>query len=133
MKRVIFILFLVFGQQAAHSAESVKVIFLSRPKAAFYQLPTPFQWVSKIIAQNDVDCEPFGDGCFHPQLGLIEDPKKVEKAKVKKNIEVQDLNLKTINSEEVDLVNCDENYHFDLFCGKAIVLPYLHESLYNHL
>ena len=31
-------------------------------------------------------------------------------------IEVSDgVNIKTFNSDQVDLINCDENYHFDMF------------------
>ncbi len=120
MIRKLFITFLlILCQSFAWSADNVKVIFLSRPKSAFYQLPLPFQWVSRSIAQAGVECEPFGDGCFHPQLGFIEDPEKVQKANVKKNLDEGSLELKTINSEEVNLVNCDKDYHFDLFCGKA--------------
>lgn len=119
MRKIFFLFIFILGHQWVWSADNVKVIFLSRPKSAFLQLPGPFQWVGQKTAQANVKCEPFGDGCFHPQLGFIEDPKKVEKANVEKKLESENLDLNTINSEEVDLVNCDKDYHFDLFCGKA--------------
>ncbi len=64
------------------------------------------------------DCLPMGDGCFHPQDGYIEDESKKKKP-VDEVINEKDLNPKTINSADVDLIKCDKNNYFDIFCGKA--------------
>ena len=45
------------------------------------------------MAQSDPmeNCQPYGDGCFHPQLGYIEDPEKVKESnKNKLQEEVQE-------------------------------------------
>jgi hypothetical protein len=58
-----------------------------------------------------------GDGCFHPQLGYMED---FEEGKKKNKKEVPTVKVKTINSYNTDLIECskDKN-HFDFFCGKV--------------
>ncbi|OFZ46022.1 MAG: hypothetical protein A2381_00495 [Bdellovibrionales bacterium RIFOXYB1_FULL_37_110] len=64
------------------------------------------------------DCIPMGDGCFHPQDGYIEDESKKKKV-VDEVVNDKDLNPKTINSADVDLIKCDKDNYFDIFCGKA--------------
>lgn len=54
-----------------------------------------------------------GDGCFHPQLGFV----KGDSGEGKEKTVLEP--LKTINSSDVDLVNCDKGNYFDIFCGKA--------------
>ncbi len=67
------------------------------------------------IAQNEIyECQPMGGGCFHPQLGFIEDPDKLAKED-----EPQPLKLKTMNATETNVMDCDDNYYFDIYCGKA--------------
>lgn len=56
-----------------------------------------------------------GDGCFHPQLGLI--PR--EGAKEEKPIAPKEIELKTFNSHAVNMIDCKDDYYFDVFCGKA--------------
>ncbi len=71
---------------------------------------------SKHYAQADMDkCIPMGEGCFHPQLGYIEN--KVE-VKETPSLEERKLELKTFNALETSLINCDKNNYFDIFCGK---------------
>lgn len=95
--------------------EKVDIYFLSRPTAAL-NLPLLNPKLKGLYVENllDADCVPMGDGCFHPQYGLIEDK---EKKKVKEDPKGGE--LKTINAEEVNLVNCDDEFYFDLYCGKA--------------
>ena len=64
------------------------------------------------------DCIPMGDGCFHPQDGYIEDESKKKKV-VDEVVNDRDLNPKTINSTDIDLIKCDKDNYFDIFCGKA--------------
>lgn len=109
--------------QCFAEARQIRVYFLSRPdikKSSLYRFNNKPQFSFSELAQaenpEDVDCEPFGDGCFHPQLGYIEDQKKVMKAIEKKQAEIE---VKTINAEEVNLINCDKDYYFDMYCGRA--------------
>lgn len=66
----------------------------------------------KLLAANEVKCQPMGDFCFHPQLGIVEDTKK-KKAKEYKS------DYRYLNSHDKDLLKCDKGNHFDLYCGKA--------------
>lgn len=116
----IFLLLLIFGMRNSFAdVKSLKVIFLSRPQQTSFNFKKTYQWVSPMMAQSDPmdNCQPYGDGCFHPQLGYIEDPEKVKESN--KNKLQEEVQLKTINAEEVNLINCDKEYYFDLYCGKA--------------
>ena len=62
-----------------------------------------------------------GDGCFHPQLGFVEENPgaKVIPEGDQSSVLDKDKTLKTINSAESDMVDCKEEKFFDIFCGKA--------------
>jgi len=97
--------------------ERVDVYFLSRPTSAF-KIPKDGSLLKGLYTENSFDenCVPMGDGCFHPQYGYVEKEGQTKEAnKVK---DTKEIKLKTINSEEVDLVNCDDEFYFDLYCGK---------------
>lgn len=122
-----FALFLFFAltSQCFAEAGQIRVYFLSRPdakKTSLYPVEATPRFTFSEVAQadpvnpEDFECEPFGDGCFHPQLGYIEDQKKVMKAIERKQAEVD---VKTINAEEVNLINCDKDFYFDMYCGRA--------------
>lgn len=76
-------------------------------------------------------CYKMGDGCFHPQTGYWDSSSGGDsETDAKENIEMQretpdggdDGNVsgkKFLSAEQVDLVTCDKDYYFDLYCGKA--------------
>lgn len=110
--------------------KNVHVFFLSQSKntsqidldSLFKRLNRrpQFSFLADSSLMDDPKCEPYGDGCFHPQYGLITDQSKVMEAKTRKEEEIEEkFEGKTINSQEVDLVNCDDDYFFDIYCGKA--------------
>lgn len=119
----IILLGLMFSFPIFGDAENIQVYFLSRPsaKASLFNLEQAPHFSFSPLAQanlkeEDFKCEPFGEGCFHPQLGYIEDQEKVMKAKGR---QLEDVELKTINAEEVNLIDCDQGYYFDMYCGQA--------------
>ena len=74
---------------------------------------------SKQLAQtvNTDSChQEMGDMCFHPQLGLYDNPNKKTKEKIKDKKESE---VKYLSNTDIDLINCDKNFYFDLYCGKA--------------
>ena len=73
------------------------------------------------IAQNTEDCVEVGEDCFHPQLGLYRKKGANKKLAPKKP---KNYKLKTFNSFDVNLVSCDKNYYFDMFCGKDKKISY---------
>ncbi len=99
------------------SAKNIEVWFLREVTVAQLNLLIESKKSNDaLLAFNFRDgCIPMGEGCFHPQLGMITDESK-DKKKSKKDEKVE---TKTFNAIETDLVKCDKNYHFDMFCGKA--------------
>ncbi len=117
-RSILLFSFILLGLSAKAEVEKVDVYFLSRPTTVL-NLPLFTPLFKGLYTENltDTECVPMGDGCFHPQYGYIEDKEKAKGKKIEaKPKEVQ---LKTINAEEVDLVDCDDEYYFDLYCGKA--------------
>lgn len=63
--------------------------------------------------QEPEECVPMGDGCFNPQIGFVEgDAGAGHDSPDAKP-------MKTINAEDVNLINCDKDNYFDIYCGKA--------------
>ena len=118
MKFFLFLLFLSHNLYAAPL--KMEMIFLSPKKIAqTIDLIDQYQKIklSQLLTQNDYEkCIPMGEGCFHPQLGYLE--KKDEGPKNEITIEERKFELKTFNALETNLINCEKNNYFDIFCGK---------------
>lgn len=114
MKLFFATFYLLFSTTVFATPKKVEIVFLSEPKGRSLVKPV---WNPLInISANDYekDCVKTGDGCFHPQLGFIPDDNS--KGEVVKPKSVQ---VKTFNSDDVNLVECREGEYFDIFCGKA--------------
>ncbi len=118
MKLLTLLTFFVISFSGFGEVEKVDIYFLSRPTAAL-NVPIFAPQFKGLFTENlkDTECVPMGDGCFHPQYGLIEDKSKLQDQKA--IAKPKDLKVKTINAEEVDLINCDGDYYFDMYCGRA--------------
>ncbi len=122
MRKIVTILCFLLSISLCADPERIDVYFLSRPDAAINLYITNLVFKGLFAQSNfEDDCVPMGDGCFHPQLGYIEDDgsAKKEKKPIESPNKQDNVELKTINSEEVNLINCDDEYYFDLYCGKA--------------
>ena len=95
-------------------AKNIHVIFLSRPGVSLKPFLEPIVNLGLVANNYKEKCVEMGEGCFHPQHGLVVDPEKLKKLGIQKDVEV-----KTINAEEINLVDCDKGYYFDMYCGKA--------------
>lgn len=116
---------LVFGLllswQVMALPENVEVWFLSEPKTAgliFKRGP-----LFAINANNHTSCRKMGEAFFHPQFGLHEHRGSVDGVladpvmpKIEQN---KPLGTTFISNEDIDLISCDKDYYFDMFCGKA--------------
>lgn len=70
------------------------------------------------LAESLYECVPMGEGCFHPQLGYLEErPAKLKKLPTEPIPE--SMQLKTFNSDDVELIECREGQYFDIFCGQT--------------
>ena len=100
---------------------SIEVWFLSNAKVTEVQklLDRPQYVYYKKTAE--LQCQEMGDFCFDPQYGLykkgdIEAEVKDEEGQIEK---VKAPAIPTAKSVDRDLINCDPNNYFDIFCGKA--------------
>lgn len=117
---------LLLSCQSFASPQKIEMIFLSPQKVSELLEQIKKQNTSTnllgFLAEADLDlknCTPMGDGCFDPQLGYIE--KKPEGSGRNSPIVLPkdpELQLKTFNALETNLVNCDKGNYFDIFCGK---------------
>jgi len=121
MKRIIFFIFLIQFSAWAEP-EKIEMIFLSPKKLhslleIIKKIDELKSWKGEMkISQIDLqNCVPMGDGCFHPQLGYLEGQEKKDGPKL---ID-QEFKLETINAVEAQMINCEKDHYFDVFCGKA--------------
>jgi hypothetical protein len=97
--------------------DKFEVWFLSVPKVGLLENSR------NLYVQNNLQCQPMGDYCFDPQVGLY---KKGSESEVQ-----EELDLSIVESQknydfmevpkkmEREMVNCDEASFFDIFCGKS--------------
>ncbi len=131
---------LFFSFSAIATPQKIEMIFLSPQKTAqLLELieKKDSEKLLSLLTQNDQtyldNCVPMGDGCFHPQYGYI-NRKPVVTSQATTVTETKppvlgasgipegkdpELQLKTFNAIETNLVNCDKGNYFDIFCGKT--------------
>lgn len=123
MKKILMMIFLsaIFPMSAYGTPKKIIIYFLSPMKTSFLPHIEAIK-MSALIASNDSfmeQCQPMGDGCFHPQLGFINQKPDALKSPSLLGAEEKSLELKTFNSVETSMINCDRDYYFDMYCGKA--------------
>lgn len=117
MIKKITILFILFLTSLYAEPEKIDVYFLSPPKTSFINhFLNPFSFYKSVAMDKTKKCIPMGEGCFHPQFGIIPNE---DQEKEKKPDAVKEVELKTINAEETSLIDCKEGNYFDIFCGKG--------------
>jgi hypothetical protein len=116
-----FLALLILSLSAMAAPGSIEVWFLSNAKVTEVQklLDRPQYVYYKKTAE--LQCQEMGDFCFDPQYGLykkgdIESEVKDEEGQIEK---VKAPSIPTAKSVDRDLINCDPNNYFDIFCGKA--------------
>jgi hypothetical protein len=122
----LLLLFFLLSGNVLASPKKITFVFLSEIQAqAVYDAldkykNNPTEYYSLTAKGFPKNCVPMGDGCFHPQLGFI-DKEETDGAKKLAIVEkkAKPLKLKTINSDQTDLVKCDDGNYFDIFCGKS--------------
>ena len=112
------IILFFYSQKLSATPGKVEVWFLSETAVKSSWLPDPryFIFFDQYVQNSfDSNCIPMGEGCFHPQYGMMEADNSYG------GIEgPHESKVKTINSLETEVMNCDKNYYFDLYCGKAL-------------
>lgn len=100
--------------------KELEVWFLTRPKTASleqWMLPAKAAGVKVALA-----CEPMGEFCFDPQVGLypkqeVPGSRPVDVSELKLDGDIPQ--LPTAKSLDRSIISCDPNFAFDLFCGEA--------------
>lgn len=121
-KPIALLLFLLTTSAMA-MPKQFEVWFLSIDKTAFLDQLQKSGKSWERVAQRRLQCQPMGEYCFDPQVGLYKkgeqagsfeeiDASKIEAAKKYEFMEVQE-------TSEREMINCDENHMFDIFCGEA--------------
>ncbi len=117
----IFFLSLFYAARGMASPSKITFIFLSEvTKQVLYDsLKGLDEWEFFRPLANGMpkNCLPMGDGCFHPQYGFVPNGEMLKKPILEKK--KSSFKLKTINSDQVDLIDCREGRYFDIFCGKS--------------
>ena len=120
----------IFSQTLWALPKEVEIWFLSEPKNMVKlqrwldQLAaTKFSRLTATNVNEHGSCQKMGEGFFHPQFGLHEHygtENGIMANPIDYNMQDDVLSeLDFVSNNEVDLINCDPNYQFDLFCGKA--------------
>ena len=120
-----FIISSIMISQSWAMPKSYEVWFISSEQQAKLQsfMNVPKQYMSQKFAQN-VQCQPMGEYCFDPQIGLY---KMGENQVVKEKLEYEEVtrqekinSIESASSLDRQLIECDtKSEHWDIFCGKA--------------
>ena len=121
--RAIIFSFLISISHLYAMPERFEVWFLSINKVGQIEhLLQEAEFKSVKIAQA-LQCQPMGDYCFDPQVGLY---KPGEHNQVKEKVLYEELdktqkykNLDSASSLDRQLVNCEDDKTFNIFCGNA--------------
>lgn len=124
MKKILIVLFMIYSTTLWALPKHFEVWFLSSDTAVFLDdvlFQTKF---SKNYAQQNLQCQQMGEFCFDPQIGLYKpgEKGKVESVDYAVTETLENYNeLPTARSIDRELIDCDKNMFFDIFCGKAQV------------
>lgn len=140
MKYFFFLFACVFSTELWALPDKVEVWFLSPPKYTQFihrlKLPRYFAFTETVHKQ----CQKSGELFFHPQVGLHDHLGSVpgvmaqpmltqdEVDKLEREGSQAASETKFLSNLDVDLVSCDSNYYFDLYCGKSKGQNYAQKS-----
>lgn len=114
-----FILASFFSVTALAAPSEVEIWFLSASKTAQLEKFIQERPIIFYSRTAELQCQQMGDYCFDPQYGLYQkDDAFGDQVDVGK-IEKDGPSIPSGKSVERELINCDKNNFFDVFCGKA--------------
>jgi hypothetical protein len=115
-----FIFFILISLNALAAPKNIEVWFLSNSKVSLLNdlLNRP-QYVYRAPTAA-LQCQEMGDYCFDPQFGLYKkDEEGVTKDSGKILLDEKGPSIPSAKSVDRELIDCDKNNYFDIFCGKA--------------
>jgi hypothetical protein len=121
MKQGIFLLTILLSFNCFGMPKHFEVWFLSKDSPKSTLLESPIRFL-KQTAQA-LQCQPMGDYCFDPQVGLYKKGDENKMSDIVDHAEVQKYEtydfMEPAKSVEREMINCEEANFFDVFCGKA--------------
>lgn len=113
----VFVCF-IFMVNALGAPESLEVWFLSNSKVSQLNELLNRKEYKTFPITTKLECQEMGDFCFDPQFGLYkrddgEGPVDADK------LENKGPSIPAAKSVDRDLISCDKNNYFDIFCGRA--------------
>lgn len=122
-KTTFIFLIIVMSSQLAAMPKSFEVWFLSEMSATVWLDSLTPKYKQPLIAQRALQCQPMGDHCFDPQVGLYKpgsEPDDYEQVDISEVENSQKYEFMEVHSgTERNMINCDETQMFDIFCGEA--------------
>lgn len=121
----IFVLLVFLTTSVWAKPARFEVWFLSIDKAAVFHEYSPAMKSQHVsVAQGSPQCQPMGEYCFDPQIGLYKKQNGVKAIDSTVDQAILDKSEKYEFMEPGDsvnrnLINCDKSHGFDIFCGKS--------------
>lgn len=116
---MIKLLMVLFCFQAVAAPKDIEVWFLSNSKVSeLHNLLNRPQFLMH-SATAELACQEMGDYCFDPQYGLYKKDDVTEEIVDTAKVDSNGPNIPVAKSIDRNLIDCDPNNHFDMFCGKA--------------
>jgi hypothetical protein len=110
-------------QSALALPKHFEVWFLSVPRHAWLNNLLKENHVKSKVAAGSLQCQPMGEYCFDPQVGLYKKDKankyqeQIDLSEVEKNNKYDFMDVP--QKMEREMINCDDASFFDIFCGEA--------------
>jgi hypothetical protein len=114
-----FLLLAFISTSVLAAPKDIEVWFVSNAKTALLEslLNRP-QYVYR-APTAELQCQQMGDFCFDPQYGLYKKDDATAEVVDTKVVETDGPSIPAGKSVERELIDCDPNNFFDIFCGKA--------------
>ena len=113
------VVLLLISTASYAAPKEIEVWFLSNSKVTqLNELLNRPQYVYRAPVAK-LECQEMGDYCFDPQYGLYKKDDanlEVDAGEISKE---KGPEIPSAKSVDRDLINCDPNNYFDIFCGKA--------------
>ena len=121
MKLLIVFVLIFISLNVFAMPKKLEVWFLSIDRTAFLDQIIPKTKFSKFTARQ-LQCQQMGDYCFDPQIGLYKKDEKTDAIDEPLDYSVLDKKESyefVKGYKEGQFETCDNNGHFDIFCGKT--------------
>lgn len=116
MKKLLGLFLLSTSALAAPNQIEVWILSNSKTSHVEHLLSPTFK---KFSATAQLACEPMGEYCFDPQVGLYKKDDMDAAVEVKEVIDTSGPAMAHGRSLDRSLIDCDKSNFFDVFCGKA--------------